>query len=575
MLKNKIFLAGAAVVIVLVLGSLFFGGQTQVTYQTAQAQKTDVIQEINVTGTVKPKESVDLAFEVSGKVSEIFADVGDEVKKGDKLISLNSADLYAQLSQAQASLDTAKARLKQFQAALSVEKTKLTELQKGTRPEEIQIAETAVANAQKDLDDANTNLSNVQQKADIDLSNLYDDVPNVLNDAYTSTDDALNKQIISLFSENTPNDFKLTFDITDASLKNEVEQKRQISENELVALKNEIDALTPSSNYDNALTNAKNHIIVARDMLSKLSQALDISTGLSASTLTTYKGYVNTARTNVNAEISSIDSQIQSISSQKIINQNAIFTAQSSVNDAQNALATAQDNLNLKKAGSTQEQLQAQENRVVQYEANVAEQEAQIKQAQASIANYQALIQKTTIYSPIDGTLTKQDLEVGEVVSPGVKVLAVIDRSKYNIEVYIPEADIAKAKLNDMARVTLDAYGNDVLFSAKIESIDPAETVIEGVSTYKSVLAFDDSNEKIKSGMTANVDITTGKSENVISIPQRAVIEKDGKKIVRILEKGNNVREVEVETGLKGSDGTIEIKSGISEGQNVVVFIQQ
>ena len=75
--------------------------------------------------------------------------------------------------------------------------------------------------------------------------------------------------------------------------------------------------------------------------------------------------------------------------------------------------------------------------------------------------------------------------------------------------------------------------------------------------------------------MTANIDIETASRENVIAIPERAVISKDGIKIVRIPDKENKdtgFKEVEVKTGVKGSDGKIEITTGLKEGDEVVVY---
>ena len=62
-----------------------------------------------------------------------------------------------------------------------------------------------------------------------------------------------------------------------------------------------------------------------------------------------------------------------------------------------------------------------------------------------------------------------------------------------------------------------------------------------------------------------------GSRENVIAVPQRAIIRKNGDQFVRIADD-ESFREVKVETGLRGSDGNIEIISGISEGDKVITF---
>lgn len=94
--------------------------------------------------------------------------------------------------------------------------------------------------------------------------------------------------------------------------------------------------------------------------------------------------------------------------------------------------------------------------------------------------------------------------------------------------------------------------------------------MIEGVATYKTTFQFTKEDQRIKSGMTANIDILTDKRENVITIPQRAVVSQNGDKIVKISE-GENIKEVKVKTGLRGSDGNIEILEGVGEGDKVVL----
>ena len=138
----------------------------------------------------------------------------------------------------------------------------------------------------------------------------------------------------------------------------------------------------------------------------------------------------------------------------------------------------------------------------------------------------------------------------------------------------MPEADIAKVSVGNTSIVTLDAYGRDVVFEAKVVAIDPAETIVDGVATYKVTFQFIEDDERIKSGMTANIDITSDNRENVIAVPQRSIIRKNGDKFVRILD-GNNVKEIKVETGLYGSDGNIEIIRGINEGDKVITFIEE
>jgi len=128
--------------------------------------------------------------------------------------------------------------------------------------------------------------------------------------------------------------------------------------------------------------------------------------------------------------------------------------------------------------------------------------------------------------------------------------------------------------------VTLDAYGSEVNFPATVSLVDPAETVIEGISTYKVTLSFDEADTRIRSGMTANISIHTAERNNVLEIPLRAVTTKESTKIVRIAPpqtaKANTTpQEVNIVLGLRGSDGMVEVVSGLTEGEEVITFEQK
>lgn len=523
--------------------------QPEYTYITAE--RGILTQEVAITGRIKPTQSVNLSFENAGRVSGVYAEIGNTISRGQTLVALNSAELNSQLAQAQAQLDA--------------EQVELIELEKGTRPEEIDIAQTTVNNAEKEIEEAEINLENVQNTADTNLNNLYDEVSDLLYDAYTTADDAVTKQTGEIFNDDSTDSPSLTFSTSDSQARIDSEWQRVLSRDALSNLKTTIDSLTSlHSVQEQALTSAENYLIVIRNFLNRLNDSLNASIHTSETTINTYKGYVNTARANIISEITSINSQQQSIVSQKAANQQNISTAQSSITTAQNTLDSAKKQLALKQAGATIEQIQAQE--------------AKIRQSQANIQNIESKIAKNILYSPISGVVTVQEAKIGEIVSANTILVSVISGSDFKIEANVPEIDIAKVKLGNTAELTLDAYSSDIIFEAKIVAIDPAETIIEGVATYKVTLEFAEKYEKIKPGMTADVSILTARKENVISIPARAVITQNGRKFVRILRLSNGISTVEeqtIQTGLRGSNGKIEILQGVEQGDKVITLFER
>lgn len=546
---NKIYLL--AVIIIIIIASFWYNKSAQppaTKNETITASTKTLTQEVSVTGKIKPAVSIDLSFERSGKINSAAVAIGDKIKTGQILASIDSKEIQASLSGAKAQLDSAIA--------------KLNELTRGTRPEEIKIAETAIINAQKSLADQETNFSNSQKTAEINLSNLYGKTKDILNDAIAKSENSLNTQIADLFINASTLNPQLTFTTTDSQAKIDSETQRLTAGTALKMLKNETENLSSDySNADKSLTVSKNQLIIIRSFLARLNIAVNAAAGISAVTLDAYKTSVNTAWSNTNVAITNINNHEQLIASQKISNKNSLDLSQQAINTAQSVLSSAEDSLALKKAGYAPEQIEAQK--------------ATVKQVEAQITNYEIQLNQSFIKSPINGIITKQEAKIGKNISANQIIISIISEAKFQIETNIAETDIAKIKINDLAKITLDAYGNDAIFEAKVISIDPAETVIEGVSTYKTTLEFTQEDNQIKSGMTANIDILTAKKENVIAIPQRAIITKNGQKFI-LIDKGNNqTEEKKIETGLRGSDGNIEIISGLKKGEKVIISVIQ
>lgn len=532
--KNKkrfVILSSVAVVVLTITAIIIIIGQITkpLPYEFAIAKKQTIIQEVSITGKVKPAQAVDLAFEKSGKIKNVFVNIGDLVQENDNLVAMETLELQAQLAQAKANLESQTAAL--------------AELQAGTRIEEIDIAKTAVNNAQKALADA-------QSKATTDLANLYNSVINTLGDAYIKSDDAVNKQTQELFINANTNSPQLTFYCSNAQLTVDSQSKRALANIALLELKTISSNNSFDFNFlDNALIKATNNLNQISSFLNTTDSALNYA-NLTSSQITTYKSYLNIGRANINTALTNVNSLKQSIASQKITNQQNITTAQ-------NALESAQKNLTLKQAGATQEQIQAQL--------------AQVKSAKANVDNISAQIAKSIIKAPFSGIITQQEAKIGQIAQAGATIVSLISQTEFEVEANVPEADIAKVAIGNTAKITLDAYGNDIKFQAKVVKVNPSETIIEGIATYKTTLQFLEKNERIKSGFTANIDILTNQKENVLAVPYRAVITKNGDKIIKVL-KGKNIEERKVIVGLKGSDGYVEITQGLREGEKIITF---
>ena len=235
-------------------------------------------------------------------------------------------------------------------------------------------------------------------------------------------------------------------------------------------------------------------------------------------------------------------------------------------------LAQARQNLKYQKAT-----LQNMQDNTTQFPKDARNaQGAQIKSAQAGIDSVLAQFSDTRMYSPIDGVILKRNVDPFEttVANSPTPVFTVGDPNNLYIETEVPESDITKIQLGQKAMMTFDALPADQTFAAAVTEIDPASTVIQDVVNYRIKLKMDNNDPRIKSGMTANIDIRTAEKNGVLMIPIRAVQTEGTQKFVQVLtdEKTNTVTRKNITTGLEGDEGMVEVTSGLNVGDKVVTF---
>ncbi|MBI3232398.1 MAG: efflux RND transporter periplasmic adaptor subunit [Candidatus Doudnabacteria bacterium] len=241
--------------------------------------------------------------------------------------------------------------------------------------------------------------------------------------------------------------------------------------------------------------------------------------------------------------------------------QAALQAKQVAVEAAKASLDQAKAALALKKAKSRPADLKASE--------------AQVLSAQGQVLSAQASVENTVIRAPADGTITSVDIKPGELAVSLKEAIVLQDVGSLHLEANISEANIALVKEGQSIEVTLDALGSDRIFEAKVQTVNPASTLVSGVVNYKVVASLG-KLESVRPGMTANLTILTGEKFGVLAIPQRAVVQ-NGKKKVRVVDntKRKTFHEVEVESGMEADGGLVEIISGLNEGQEVVTFIKK
>lgn len=177
---------------------------------------------------------------------------------------------------------------------------------------------------------------------------------------------------------------------------------------------------------------------------------------------------------------------------------------------------------------------------------------------------------KSVIRAPFDGVVTRKGFEIGELAPVGQTVIGIETIDNLRLSANVPETDAFALREHMDASVTLDALSSVGTIPAVLEQIYPAATLLEGVPTFHVLLRTSDTSVPLRSGITANIVVHAEKKEGVIAIPRRAIITKSEKQFVRIQRDNQEPQESEITTGVTGSDGLVEVTSGLSQGDKVV-----
>ncbi len=226
-----------------------------------------------------------------------------------------------------------------------------------------------------------------------------------------------------------------------------------------------------------------------------------------------------------------------------------------------------------------------------------------VTQAEASLKDAVTNLNKTIVYSPINGTISKRNIDLSERVlgsgfSPGTEMLTVADLSKMEATVNVDENDVVLISVGDTAKVHVDAF-SDKTFKGVVTQIGNS-AVTKGLGTQDEVVNFEvkvliiNAENSIRPGMSCDADIETEKKQNVLTVPIQSVTarldkqnmsasqgeqpeneakakkERSNKpKEVVFVIKDNKANMVEVKTGIS-DDTYIEILSGLKGDEDVV-----
>ena len=494
---------------------------------TAPVQRTSITSGVSATGSLAALTEQNIGFTKGGQLTAVNVKVGDRVTAGQVLATV---DPFA----AQQSLDQARGQLTTQQATLN----KVSD-------------SPAVANARASLDQAEKILEKTRDQAD------------AVQDAdETAIDNA----------------------------------KRQLSQ-----AKKALDKAQDQLKADQAACSSGS-VTSASFMMSSSSKTTKTPT-----TTIVMPTVPPTPSSTASAACAKVPSDQASVSSAK----SAVVTAQNAVDSAEKQKDVDEQNGNLAVANAQQGVVTAQNNlnqAASDRPNDITAQSGQVTAAQAAVDQAQRDLDDTTLRAPVDGTVSAINGAVGEFVTsstqtsalapgsgatlpgtntgassagaaqgaaanpvrPGGTQFLVLDNiDEFQVVATYTETDAAQISAGQHVRLTFDAVP-DLEATGTVVSVSPTASAISGVVSYYVTVALPKSDPRLKSGMTAQVEVLTKEVPGVLAVPSAAVHTQNGTSVVTVLDPNGTQRTANVQVGATG-DGKSQILNGLTEGQQVVL----
>lgn len=212
-------------------------------------------------------------------------------------------------------------------------------------------------------------------------------------------------------------------------------------------------------------------------------------------------------------------------------------------------------------------------------EAAIIQKEAQVAQVQAVVDRIQEELRYTSIRSPIDGIVLSREVEVGSAVSSiltmgagATTVMILGDMTDVYVKGQVNESDIGLVRVGLPARITAESY-KDKIFHGSVYKISPMGREEDNVTSFEVRVSVENPEGLLLASMSANGEIILEEHENVLTVPEGALIYDSERKTFAEVPDPSlpaGKRQIPIEVGI--TTGTrAEILSGLEEGQQVIL----
>ncbi|MCA6068081.1 efflux RND transporter periplasmic adaptor subunit [Chryseobacterium sp. RG1] len=226
-----------------------------------------------------------------------------------------------------------------------------------------------------------------------------------------------------------------------------------------------------------------------------------------------------------------------------------------------------------------------------------------VSQRKTALAQARTNLSYANIYAPIDGIVLSREVEEGQTVAASMTTPTLFsiakDITKMQVEANVDEADIGDVKVGQRVSFTVDAYPQEE-FNGKVRQVRLAATTESNVVTYTIIIDADNSEQKLKPGLTATVTIFTQELKNINSVPAAAIsfspetevlqkyylqnqltskipeakTGKNKEKYIWIKNKDNSLSQKQITIGI--SDGiNIQVSNGLAGSEEIVTALDE
>ncbi|GIW67029.1 MAG: hypothetical protein KatS3mg095_0927 [Candidatus Parcubacteria bacterium] len=508
-------------------------------YILTKVKKGTVQKTISTSGYVTTTNSFEIKPEISGKIILITKKEGDYVKKGDLLIKLDDEEIKRQIRKLENNI-------KNLDKDIELSQIELNSMELNYKKNEDDYKILIRGDElRKTYEDFLKNFSRLT----LDLSNDLE----ILRKIYFENDFETIKNNLEYYASYYP-EYKNVPEI--------LVKKYNILKEGLQPLSEELSRTIydiQNLNYDlivksyNYLIDWQNFIKIGFDLVKKIKEDLNLTNSK-------------------HIKSSLIDDHYSDL--------NSIYLKYSSYLDN---LSTYYNTINKYKDNLQQKEydLKNLELSISQKKISIDKLKENKNQLNQDLEDLYKDIKKYSIYSPLSGIVSGIKNKIGDSVSPQNVILEIISNDKI-IELDVNEIDLPEIKMGQEAVIEFDAIPN-LKLKGKIFYISPVAEINQGVVTYKVKLYLED-NQKIKIGMTVNVEIIVQSKKDVLIIPNSAIKNFEGKNYVEIPDNKENIRNINnrpikltyplkrvfIKTGISDSNNT-EVIEGLKEGDIIVV----